>query len=134
MANPIATGKLVGVRRGFTLIELLVVLAIIALMMTIAYPKYFHTIGTATDAALHQTLKHTRETIDKYYGDTGRYPDSLQDLVDHKYIRTLPYDPVVQSDHAWIIVTPGEANLGGVYDLHSSAPGSGSDGMPYASY
>lgn len=134
MAHPIVTGKAVHCRRGFTLIELLVVLAIIALMLTIAFPKYFHTIDTATDAALHQTLNNVRETIDKYYGDTGKYPDSLQDLVDHKYLRALPYDPVAQSDSAWIIVPPEDANLGGVYDLHSSAKGSGSGGTAYANY
>jgi general secretion pathway protein G len=134
MANPIAPGKAVRRRCGFTLIELLVVLAIIALLATISYPKYFHTIDTATDTALHQTLKNVRETIDKYYGDTGKYPDSLQDLVNHKYLRALPYDPVVESDSTWIIVPPEDSNLGGVYDVRSSASGSGSDGTVYAEY
>ena len=62
---------------GFTLIELLVVLSIIALLLTLAVPRYFHSIEVSKEAVLRENLHLVRETIDKFYGDKGRYPDSL---------------------------------------------------------
>lgn len=78
---------------GFTLIELLVVLAIVAFLLTLSLPRYFHSIDKSKETVLKENLRVTRETIDKYYDDTGHYPDSLQDLVDHHYLRALPVDP-----------------------------------------
>jgi len=70
--------------KGFTLVELLVVLAILMLLLTIAVPKYFGGVDRAKEAALKQDLAVTREALDKFYGDQGRYPNSLEDLVDQK--------------------------------------------------
>lgn len=118
--------------QGFTLIELLVVLAIIALLLTIAMPRYFQSVDAAKEAVLVDNLAITRETIDKFYGDTGRYPESLDELVEKKYLRSLPIDPVVDSSTAWVIVAPEDNGKGSVYDLHSSAPGSGRTDIPYS--
>ena len=86
---------------GFTLVEMLVVLAILALLLTLAAPKYFNSIERAKEAALKQDLTTLRESIDKYYADFGRYPSALQDLVDKKYIRQLPIDPITDSSATW---------------------------------
>ena len=64
---------------GFTLVELLVVLAIIALLLTIASPKYFNSIEKSKDATLKQSLNVIRESIDKFYADKGQYPKKLED-------------------------------------------------------
>ncbi|TDY31267.1 type II secretion system protein G (GspG) [Paraburkholderia rhizosphaerae] len=116
---------------GFTLIELLIVLAIVALLMTIAMPEYFHSINTSKEKVLAQNLHITRIAIDQFYGDTGRYPDSLQELVDKRYLRTLPFDPVADSANTWQIVAPEEQFPGNVYDLKSGAEGTDADGKPY---
>lgn len=118
--------------RAFTLVELLVVLAIVALLLTLAVPRYFHSIDNARETILIDNLATARSTIDKFYGDTGRYPDSLEELVAKKYLRALPYDPVANSSTAWIIVPPDDAGKGRVYDLRSSAPGSGRANVPYS--
>ena len=68
--------------RGFTLIELLVVLAVVALMSTLALPRYFQSIDTSKEVILAENLHTTRDTIDKFYADTGRYPNSLDELVE----------------------------------------------------
>ncbi|MHB1245237.1 MAG: type IV pilin protein [Sulfuriferula sp.] len=120
--------------RGFTLIELLVVMAIIALLLSIATPRYFNSVEKTKEAVLHQDLSTMRDAIDKYYGDTGSYPDNLNDLVSKKYLRKLPVDPVTDSASTWVVVPPSDADKGGVYDLHSGAPGNGRDGTPYSGW
>lgn len=119
--------------RGFTLIELLVVLAIVALLATIALPRYFQSIDTSKEAILQENLRLTRDTIDKFYGDTGRYPESLNELVQKKYLRALPMDPILASATAWVIVPPDDTAKGSVYSIRSSAPGNNRAGKPFSS-
>ena len=119
---------------GFTLIELLVVMAIIALLLSIAAPRYFNSVDKTKEAVLHQDLSTMRDALDKYYGDTGKYPDTLDDLVSKKYLRKLPVDPITDSAATWVTVPPADAEQGGVYDLHSGAPGNGRDGTPYVGW
>ncbi|GAB7536258.1 type II secretion system protein [Burkholderia sp. 22PA0099] len=119
--------------RGFTLIELLLVLSIIALMLTIALPQYFHSIDSSKEKILAENLHATRDAIDAFYGDAGRYPDSLQELVDKHYLRALPFDPVADSATTWQIIAPEEQFPGKVYDLKSGAQGATQDGRPFDS-
>lgn len=121
-------------RNGFTLIELLVVLGIVALMLTLAVPRYFPSIDKSKEVVLADNLRNVRQVLDQYYGDTGRYPESLQQLVEKKYLRALPYDPIAESDALWIIVAPEDGAKGGIYDLHSGAPGNDRSGKPYADW
>jgi general secretion pathway protein G len=116
---------------GFTLIELLIVLAVIALMLTLAVPQYFHSIDASKDKILTENLHVTRNAIDQFYGDLGRYPDSLQELVDKHYLRSLPFDPIAESATAWHIVPPEEQFPGNVYDIKSGAEGTDMNGEPY---
>ena len=116
---------------GFTLIELLVVMAIIGTLLTIAAPRYFHSVERSKEAVLHQNLVLTRQAIDKYFGDNGVYPDILEDLVQKKYLRSLPYDPIAESSTSWVILPPTSTAKGAVYDIKSSAQGAGLDGTEY---
>ena len=120
--------------RGFTLIELLVVLGIVALMLTLAVPRYFPSIDKSKEVVLADNLRNLRGLIDQYYGDTGRYPDSLDQLVEKKYLRALPRDPVTDSATTWIIVPPEDGLNGNVYDIKSGAPGNDRSGKPYADW
>jgi len=120
-------------RRGFTLIELLVVLAIIALLLTLAVPRYFQTIDASKETILSENLHATRDAIDKFYGDTGRYPDSLDELVDQRYLRAMPFDPITESSTTWVIVPPDDQFKGNVYDIKSGAQGSNRDGKAFGS-
>lgn len=119
-------------KAGFTLIELLVVLAIVALLLTLAMPRYFQSIETSKETILIENLRITRETIDKFYLDTGRYPESLEELVEKKYLRSVPVDPITDSATTWLTTPPDETYRGHVYDLHSGAPGNTRDGKPFA--
>ena len=122
-----------GITRGFTLIELMVVMAIIALLLSVAAPRYFGHLERAREAALRQTLIVVRDAIDKYHGDTGRYPSTLQELVERRYLRSMPVDPVNDSTETWVVVPPpggGDSlgGTGGVWDIHS---GAGGEEQPY---
>ncbi len=119
---------------GFTLIELLVVMTIVALLLSIVAPRYFSSIDKSKETVLRQDLSIMRDAIDKYYGDNDKYPDSLDDLVSKKYLRKVPIDPITDSATTWVPVPPSDLDQGGVFDVHSGAPGNGRDGTPYASW
>jgi general secretion pathway protein G len=131
MVHPMRNGNAMR-NTGFTLIELLVVLAIVALLSTLAMPRYFQSIDTAKETILADNLRITRETIDKFYGDTGRYPESLDELVDKKYLRSLPRDPIVESTSAWVLIPPDSGFKGKVYNIKSSALGVTRNGVAFA--
>jgi general secretion pathway protein G len=120
--------------KGFTLIELLVVLGIVALMLTLAVPRYFPSIDKSKEVVLADNLRNMRQVLDQYYGDTGRYPDTLEQLVEKKYLRALPVDPITDSDATWILVPPEDSTKGGIYNIKSGAPGSDRSGKPYADW
>jgi general secretion pathway protein G len=116
-------------QHGFTLIELMVVMAIIAMLLSIAAPRYFNHLDRAREAALRETLVVVRDAIDKFHGDTGHYPQDLEELVSRRYLARLPVDPVSESRDGWILVPmDGEP---GVWDLHS---GAGGEAQPYADW
>ena len=121
-------------RSGFTLIELLVVMAIIALLLTLAIPRYFGSLERSKEAVLREDLFQLRDAIGKYYGDKGKYPESLDALASEKYLRKVPVDPITESTATWVIVAPEDPQKGGVYDVKSGAQGKASDGSVYAEW
>jgi general secretion pathway protein G len=120
---------------AFTLIELIIVLAILALLITIAVPRYFSHIERTKEATLKQDLVIMRDAIDKFHGDKGRYPESLEELVTLRYIRSVPLDPITESAGTWKLVPPTDSDAkGAVYDVKSGAEGKGLDGKPFADW
>lgn len=113
---------------GFTLIELLVVLAILATLLSLAAPRYAGSVDKAREAVLKENLAGLRGAIDRYFADTGRYPESLAELVVKRYLRRIPDDPVTDSATTWVIVAPVEGQAGGVGDVRSGASGKSRDG------
>lgn len=127
--------------KGFTLIELMVVMTIVALLIAVAVPRYFHSVDKARESTLRHDLNVMREAIDKFYGDHERYPASLEELVSLHYLRAVPPDPITGSRETWVLIPP-EVNVNGVeagsagavYDIRSGAPGNGRDGTAYAEW
>ena len=105
--------------RGFTLIELVIVMATIALLLTLALPRYFHAIDRGKENVQRQNIATLRDAIDKFFGDQARYPDSLEELVQKRYLRSVPVDPMTQLPD-WTSVAPGDDSPGNVYDVRSA--------------
>jgi general secretion pathway protein G len=128
----------IGLKRssaGFTLIELIVVFAILALLISLAVPRYFAHIERAKEATLRQDLSVMRDAIDKFYSDKGRYPDALEELVKERYIREVPTDPLTESASSWMVLPPADSKEKGlVYDVKSGAEGKSADGKPYSEW
>lgn len=118
-------------KSGFTLIELLVVMAVIALLLSIAMPRYYSSVDKSREAVLRENLFLTRQALDRYYGDNGVYPETLDQLVSRKYLRSLPEDPITDSNSTWVVVAPDVPEKGGVFDLRSGAAGKARDGTEY---
>ena len=121
-------------RRGFTLIEMLVVLSLVALLLTIALPRYLGSLDKSRDVALEENLKVLRISLDRFHADKGRFPDSLDELVEHKYLRAVPVDPVTESDRSWLTQASDDPDVDGIADVKSGASGNAHDGRPYDSF
>ena len=119
---------------GFTLVELMVVMAIIALLLSLALPRYFNHLESSRETILKQDLAVMRDAIDKFHGDRGRYPDSLDELVSARYLRTLPVDPITERSDTWQVIAPPGDDPGAMYDVRSGAPGNAREGTVYADW
>jgi len=115
---------------GFTLVELLLVLFVVALLASLAAPVVTGSIQRARESTLKEDLHVMRKAIDDYYADTGRYPESLNQLVEKRYLRKLPADPVTGQGNTWIEVKSGE-KITGVVDVRSGSDEKASDGSPF---
>lgn len=119
---------------GFTLIELLVVLAIVSTLLLLVAPRYFQRVEVAQEAVLRDNLRTLRQVLDNFQGDQGRFPESLQELVDQRYLRALPVDPLTGSAETWTLLPPPDGLEGAVFDLRSGAAGAAKDGSLYADW
>jgi general secretion pathway protein G len=119
---------------GFTLIELLIVMAIIGTLLSIAVPRYFHSLEHARETVLKQDLAILREAIDKYYADLNQYPEKLPDLVEKRYVRSVPVDPFTKLSDTWTEIPSEDPDHAGIRDIHSGASETGSDGTPLSSW
>lgn len=135
MTNPMEMSAKNKAVKGFTLIEILVVMVIIATLLSLVAPRYFETVERSKETTLKHDLIIMREAIDKYYSDTGSYPNTLDDMVARKYLRALPEDPITGRNDSWTFVPPVDISIqGAIYDIHSGAEGNAGDGSAYAEW
>lgn len=119
---------------GFTLIELLVVLTIVATLLSIVSPYFLHQTDKAKEAALKENLATLRVSIDRYYADNGHYPQKLPQLVEKRYLRQLPLDPMTNQRDTWFLVITHEEGDKGIYDVKSASKEVAIDGSRYDSW
>ena len=124
---------------GFTLIELMVVMLIIGVLMAIAVPNYIGAIKAAKESVLKEDLHVMRNAIDSYTMDKQKAPQSLPDLVDAGYLKSLPTDPFTRTSDSWVVNQSDDMHSldqsePGIDDVHSSDEETGSDGQPYSTW
>ncbi|KAF0218298.1 MAG: proteinral secretion pathway protein [Geobacteraceae bacterium] len=131
--------RLLRKQKGFTLIELMIVMTIIGILASIAVPNYKWGIIKAKEAVLREDLYNLRNVLDQFYADQGKFPDSLQELVEKQYLRDIPKDPFTGKNDTWVVLPPinlgqmvtEERGIGNVYDVHSGSNLVGSNTVPY---
>lgn len=131
---------------GFTLLELIIVIAIIGILATIAMPKLKDIPRKANESVLKTNLHTMRDVIDQHYGDKGRYPASLEALVEGGYLRRVPVDPVTKRSDTWVVTyeeidpdnppveSESEDGQPGIVDVHSGSKALALDGTPYSEW
>ena len=125
--------------RGFTLIELLVVISLIFVLAGLALVQYQNSVQRSKEAVLKQDLYRMRDAIDQFYADKNKYPQSLDELVSEKYLRSVPVDPITGRADSWqtVMSEPDPLNptaQPGIYDVKSGAEGTALDGTNYVDW
>ena len=124
---------------GFTMIELIIVMAIMLILTTLAVASYKVAVEHAREAVLREDLQVMRTAIQSYTMDKEKAPQSLDDLVQSGYLRSIPVDPMTHASDTW--VTDSSQDMysldetdPGVDDVHSGSSEQGSNGQPYSSW
>ena len=136
MERSIVIGRL-RTSRGFSLLELMIAMFIMIILLSVAIPTYQRSVQHAKETVLKENLWQMRKAIDQYASDKGKYPPSLDSLVEGKYLREMPVDPILEKAE-WQSVM-GEDPLSadgaeGVTDVKSLADGQDSEGKEYKDY
>ena len=124
---------------GFTLVELMIVMAIIAILMMVAVPRFAAAVRMAREAVLKEDLFTIRGAIDSYTMDKQKAPQSLDDLVQEGYLKSIPEDPMTKSKDTWVTDSGDSLHSvdqtdPGIDDVHSGSQESGSDGQAYSTW
>ncbi|MCC7499891.1 MAG: type II secretion system protein [Bryobacterales bacterium] len=134
MEHPMRSGK-----RGFTLVEMMVVMTIISILVSIAVPLYQKSILRSKESVLRNNLFTLRTVIDEYTYDKQKAPQSLEDLVNDGYLRTVPLDPMTGSSQTWQLVMEDAMSSvnqtePGIFDVHSGSDKASLEGTPYSEW
>jgi len=114
----------------------LIVISIIGILVTLAQPYYQRAVTAAKEATLKEDLFILRDVIDQYYGDNGKYPQALSELVEKKYVRRIPKDPLTGSAETWSLVylSDEQGQQNGIFDVRSGSEAIALDGTRYADW
>jgi general secretion pathway protein G len=121
---------------GFTLLELLTVMAILAILSTVGIVGYRRHTKAAREAVLKEDLFQLNHCLEQYQADRGKYPSSISQLRDEKYIRDIPEDPMTQSKETWVteLESPDPDNPDaevGIFRIRSGSTDIGENQIPY---
>ena len=124
--------------RGFSLLELMIAMFILIILISVAMPTYYYTVQHARETVLKENLLQMRKAIDQYAADKGKLPQSIDQLIEAKYLRERPIDPITETSDAWQEVTGEDPNSiddeQGLVDVKSGAEGEDTNGKPFKDY
>ncbi|HTU03519.1 MAG TPA: prepilin-type N-terminal cleavage/methylation domain-containing protein [Candidatus Sulfotelmatobacter sp.] len=121
---------------GFTLIEMLIVVSIIGILVTLAQPSFNRAVTSAREATLKENLFVLRDVLDQFYADNTKYPAALTDLVEKRYLRRVPIDPITRSPDTWLLVraVDDKGQDAGIFDVKSGSDATALDGTRYSDW
>ena len=124
-------------QNGFSLLELMIGMFIIIILLSVALPTYQRSVQYAKENVLKQNLWQMRRQIDQYAADKGKLPESIDKLVETKYLHEKPIDPISEKAEWQEIIgdDPNSTDNGqGLTDVKSTNEGEDSDGKKFADY
>lgn len=127
--------------KGFTLIELIIVITLIGILVGLGLPQFKNATKRTREATLKENLHTLRTLINQYLVDKGRYPQSLQTLVEEEYLYRIPPDPITRSTDTWVeipqVLTMEEMAAGtmpGIMDVQSGSDDTSTEGTAYSTW
>src|ERR1022692_2971143 len=123
---------------GFTLLEMMIVISIILILMSVALPLYNQSVVRSREAVLRNDLFELRKLISQYTLDKQKAPQSLDDLAQGGYLKTIPKDPMTNEAN-WEVVQEDvllsvDQQDPGIDDVHSASSAISSDGTAYSTW
>lgn len=122
---------------GFSLLELMISMFILIILLSVAVPTYRRSVQHAKETVLKENLWQMRKAIDQYAADKGKLPQSVNDLVEAKYLREVPVDPITEKAE-WDPVMGDDPNSSdgeqGMVDVKSLSEETDGDGVSYREY
>lgn len=123
---------------GFTFIEMVIVIVMLGILLTIAVPIYTTQVQISKEQVLKHNLAIIRERLDQFKADRNKYPSSLSELVDNRYLKEIPEDPIT-GEREWEEVfedyDPNEPDAEpGISDVKSRSAEVGTNGTPYSEW
>jgi general secretion pathway protein G len=119
----------------------MIVVSILLILISIAVPQYRSAVKRARESVLRQDLFTMRSVISAYTLDKQKMPQSVDDLVQNRYLKQVPIDPITgEANWTWhtadegTIMSPDEQDQGGIDDVNSSSTDIGTDGIAYSQY
>ena len=124
-------------QRGFSLLELMIAMFIMIILLSVAVPVYERSVRHAKETVLKENLWQMRRAIDQFTADKGKMPQSVDELVETKYLHERPIDPISEKTE-WNEIKGEDPNSQeakeGLQNVQSLAEGEDSDGMAYNKY
>ena len=123
---------------GFTLLELMIVITIISILIGIAALRYDKVVQRSREAVLVTDLRTIRDAIDNYTLDKQAAPQSVDDLQQAGYLRSVPIDPMTRAKD-WVpefdsVVLSPDQTTTGMTNVHSNSGRAALDGTPYSEW
>jgi len=82
---------------------------IVIILLSVAVPTYQRGVRHARETVLKENLWQMRRAIDQYTADKGKMPQSVNDLVEAKYLQEVPMDPITEQQE-WDEVAGDDPN------------------------
>lgn len=115
----------------------MIAMFIMIILISVALPTYQYSVQHAKETVLKENIRQIENSIDQYAADKGKLPQSIDELVEAKYLREKPVDPVTEKAE-WNEIQGEDAFSSeggqGLIEVKSLAEGEDSNGKRYDEY